>query len=126
MTGRDMSDAHLDLALVDAYTAGTLDAQGEAVLAEQVARVIPFHSTAPNPIQAALSRLIGYLRGEPSLWAWLDHHDGRPRMVAQLYEVIGLLDQFSDNSAVVSALREFRARIHYPPGLLGYLLPDTN
>jgi hypothetical protein len=126
MTGRDISDADLDPALVDAYIAGTLDAQGEAVLAEQVARVIPFHSTAPNPIQAALSRLIGYLGREPGLWAWLDHDEGRPRAVARLYEVMGLLDQFSDNPAVVSALRELRARIHYPPGLLGYLLPDTN
>ena len=47
-------------------------------------------------------------------------------MVARLYEVMGLLDLFSDNPAVVSALREFRARIHYPPGLRGYLVPATN
>ncbi len=47
-------------------------------------------------------------------------------MVARLYEVMGLLDLFIDNPAVVSALREFRARIHYPPGLRGYLVPATN
>ena len=47
-------------------------------------------------------------------------------MVARLYEVMDLLDRFSDNPAVVSALREFRARIHYPPGLRDYLVPATN
>ena len=32
-------------------------------------------------------------------------------MVARLYEVMGLLALFSDNPAVVSALRWFRARL---------------
>lgn len=119
-------DDNLDLALIDAYIGGTLDAQREAALAEQVARIIPFHSTAPHPIRAALTRLIGHLGGEPGLFAWLDQHGGRPRVVARLYEVMDLLDRFSDNPAVVSALREFRARIHYPPGLRDYLVPATN
>jgi len=41
-------------------------------------------------------------------------------------KAMDLLDRFSDNPAVVSALREFRARIHYPPGLQDYLVPATN
>ncbi|MDT5028595.1 MAG: hypothetical protein QOE61_5021 [Micromonosporaceae bacterium] len=121
-----MADVELDPAIVDEFLAGTLDAQGEAGLAGVVARVMAFHWRAPNPIQAELSRIIDRVGGEPALFAWLDRYPGEPRLVARLYRVMALLDQLSDNPAVVEALREFRARIQYPPGLRGYLVPSTD
>jgi hypothetical protein len=121
-----MADVELDPAIVDAFLTGALDAQGEADLAGMVARVMPFHWRAPNPIQAELSRIIDRLGSEPAVFAWLDRYPGEPRLVARLYRVMALLDQLSDNPAVVEALREFRARIQYPPGLHGYLVPSTD
>jgi hypothetical protein len=120
-----MNDFQFDPELIDAYLAGGLDAKGEAVVADQIARVLPLHAAAPNPIAAALSRLIGHLGGERELLAWLERHPGRPRLVARLYVLMGLLDQISDEPAVVDALSELRARVPYPPGLEGYLVPDT-
>ncbi len=116
----------LDRTLVDAFTDGTLDPQGEETLAEQVARLMPFHWALPNPIAAAMSRIIDHLGDQRALLAWLDRHPGRPRRTARLYVLIGLLDQFSANPAVLTALRELRERTPYPPGLEDHLVPATD
>jgi hypothetical protein len=121
-----MAELELDKALVDAFVADALDAPGEAVLAEQVSRVLPMHWAAPNPIAAALSQLAHKLGGERELFGWLERHPGRPRLVARLYVVISLLDRISDEPAVVTALGELRERVPYPPGLAGHLAPDTD
>jgi hypothetical protein len=46
--------------------------------------------------------------------------------VARTFRLVGLLDQISGSRAVVTALRELRERTPYPPGLEGYLVPDTD
>jgi len=112
--------------LVDGFVAGTLDRDGEAELAAQVAGLMPFHWRLPNPIAAAMSRVVTHLGGEHELLGWLDQHPGTPRLLARLYVLIGLLDRFSDDPAVVTALAELRAQAPDPPALAGYLVPDTN
>lgn len=120
-----VAEFELDLELVDALAAGTLDADGEARLADQVARILPLHWTAPNEIVGLMQRIIDHVGGDRELLAWLERHPGRPRLVARLYVLIGLLDQISDAAAVVTALAMLREKVRYPPGLGGYLLPDT-
>jgi hypothetical protein len=80
----------------------------------------------PNPLVAALKRVMDRLGGEPQLWAWLDRHPGRPRKTARLYLVMALLDRISTEPAVVTALTEYRSHTLYPPGLEEYLPPVTS
>jgi hypothetical protein len=120
-----MTVANLDRELVHAFTSGNIDQPGEAALADQVARLLPFHWTLPNPAAAALTTLTKHLGGQAGLYAWLDSQAGRPRLVARAYRLIELLDRISDRPAVVTALAELRARDGDPAGLRGYLLPDT-
>lgn len=112
--------------LVDAFVEGKLDPRGEVELADQVARVIPYHWAGPNPMVVALEKLRRHLGGDAGLFAWLERHPGRPRVVAGLYTVIGLLDRVSDNPGVVTALRELRERTPDPPELREYLVPHTD
>ncbi|AVH54870.1 hypothetical protein [Streptomyces dengpaensis] len=116
----------LDPALVSGFTAGSLDAQDEAALADQVAELLPFHWVLPNTARAAMTQVIDHLGGQRELMAWLDRHPGLPRLVARLYVLMGLLDQCSAEPAVVTALREFRERTPYPSGLKDYLVPETD
>jgi hypothetical protein len=120
-----VAEFELDPDLVESFTTGKLDTDGEATLADQVARILPLHWTAPPEIVGLMQRVIDHLGGDRELLEWLERHPGRPRLVARLYVLIGLLDQISDQSAVVSALTDLRAKVPYPPGLGGYLLPDT-
>jgi hypothetical protein len=119
------TDFQLDPELVSAFTAGALDERGEAVLADQIARLLPMHETAPPEIAGAFTRLISHLGGERELLAWLERRPGRPRLVARLYVLIGLLDRISDDPAVLRALSALRERVPYPPGLIDHLVPDT-
>jgi hypothetical protein len=121
-----VTDFRLDRALVDAMVAGTIDRQGEAELAEQVARVLPFHWTLPDATVAALTRIRDHLGGDAGLLDWLDRHPGRPRLVARLYELAGLLDELSAQPAVVEAVRAVRAGSGDPAELTGCLVPDTD
>jgi hypothetical protein len=121
-----MPEFRLDRELVDAFVAGGLDPRLETELAEQVARLLPLHWSAPNPVAADMSRLIDGLGGERGLLAWLERHPGRPRLIARMYVLVGLLDQISDAPAIVTALTELRAQVPYPPGLTGYLVPATD
>lgn len=119
-----MTGVYLDDELVDAFRNDTLDRQGEAALAEQVARVLPFHWTLPNPTAAALSRVIDRLGDERKLFDWLGGHPGLPRLTASIYALIGLLDTLSDQPAVVAALRDARQEIGLPSSLEAHLVPD--
>jgi hypothetical protein len=119
-------DIRLDHSLIDAVAAGRLDRQGEAQLAGQVARVLPFHWTLPNSTMVGLVRLRNHFGGEPGLLDWLDRYPGRPRLVARLYRLTGLLDELSTRPAVVEAVRELRDRVGDPTELTGYLVPDTD
>jgi hypothetical protein len=47
-------------------------------------------------------------------------------VVARTYRLIGLLDQITDQPAIVTALAELRARTGDPPELQGCLVPDTD
>ncbi|MGN0119837.1 MAG: hypothetical protein ACI39M_20405 [Streptomyces albidoflavus] len=41
---------------------------------------------------------------------WLDRFPGLPRLTARLYVLMGLLDRYGEESAVIDALRESRAK----------------
>jgi hypothetical protein len=62
-----MADFRLDRELVEAFEEGRLDQEGEAVLADQVARILPFHSVLPNPLAASLARVSQHLGGQQAL-----------------------------------------------------------
>ncbi|MEW2466496.1 hypothetical protein AB0919_15940 [Streptomyces sp. NPDC046994] len=116
----------LDRVLVSDFIAGSTDRQDESELADQVARLVPFHWVLPNTLASAMSELIEHLGGQTQLMTWLDRYPGLPRLVARLYVLMGLLDQFSENTAVVTALRESRQRTPYPAGLRDSLVPETD
>jgi hypothetical protein len=122
-----VSEYRLDHDLVDAFLARALSARDENALAEQVARLLPFHATLPDRIAINLSRLTASLGGEHGLLDWLTERPGRPRLVAHLYRLIGLLDWYSADPAVVGALRQLRAKKSPLPPIVGaHLAPDTD
>ena len=120
------ADYGLDHRKVAEFAAGTLDAEGEAALAHQVARLLPFHWTWPNQVAEEMSQIMDHVGDQRELMAWLDRHPGLPRLVARLYVFMGLLDRYSALPAVVTAMREYRERTPYPPGLEPYLVPATD
>jgi hypothetical protein len=119
-------DWYLDPALVDGFVAGKLDEHGEAFLAGEIAKVLPFHAELPHPLAAQLTRIADALGGEPAVWAWLDRFPGRPRAIARLYAAQGLLDRVGAEPAVVTALAEYRTHTPFPPGLENHLVPVTS
>jgi hypothetical protein len=108
-----------------AFVQDRLDDAGRATLADEVARMLPFHLQLPNPVIADLVAVTGHLGGDEALLRWLDGYPGRPRVTARLFRVINLLDRWSAVPGVVLALEQRRARDPYPHALAGYLLPDT-
>jgi hypothetical protein len=112
--------------LVDDFVAGRLDRQGEATLADQVARIMPWHWALPPPSVGALTKLLQHLGGEPGLREWLGRYTGRPQLMARVYDLIALLDRISDRASVVGELRRWRERVEAPPELATYMTPDTN
>ncbi|MFJ7902701.1 hypothetical protein ACIQ6V_19785 [Streptomyces sp. NPDC096198] len=116
----------IDGALVSGLTDGTLTPQQERELAGQVARLLPYHWAQSNSSAEAMSQVTDFLGGQRELAVWLDRFPGFPRLAARLYVFMGLLDRLSETSAVVTALREDRERTPYPPGLRGYLVPETD
>lgn len=117
---------YLDPKLVKRFVADKLDEDGQAELADQVAIVVMFHAELPIALAGLITRIVKHLGGETALAQWLDRFPGRPRIVARLLAVIDLVDTFSAEPAVVTALSELRADTPYPPGLSNYLSPDTN
>ena len=61
-----------------------LDDAGRATLADEVARMLPFHLQLPNPVIADLVAVTGHLGGDEALLRWLDGYPGRPRVTARL------------------------------------------
>ncbi|MFG1644263.1 hypothetical protein ACGFMK_28595 [Amycolatopsis sp. NPDC049252] len=116
----------LDTKLVKRFVADELDEAGQAELAGQVAVIAVFHAELPNALAAQMTRIVQHLGGDAELVRWLDRFPGRPRIVARLFALIDLLDTLSAEPSVVTALAELRAGTPYPPGLAGYLSPDTD
>ncbi|MFJ2956101.1 hypothetical protein [Streptomyces sp. NPDC087270] len=116
----------LDPALVGRFTDGTLGAQDEARLAQEVAELVPHAEDLPFKGEESLNRVISYLGGEVELMTWLDRHPGRPRLTARISALLGLLDEYAADPGVVGALRAAREREPYPAALRAYLVPQTN
>lgn len=116
----------IDGGLVNGLLAGELARPQEAELAGQVARLLPFHYVQTNTYASIMSQVTDHLGGQQKLMEWMDGFAGLPRLTARLYVLMGLLDTYSENHAVVTALREFRERTPYPAGLKEYLLPETD
>jgi hypothetical protein len=119
------TEFRLDHELVEAFRTDTLTPQDEGVLAEQVTRLLPYHATLPDQLAGDLSRVTAGLGGEHELLNWLAQYPGRPRLIAHLYRLIGLLDWYSADPAVISALREVRTN-PLPPIVGAHLAPDTD
>ncbi|MFJ6836975.1 hypothetical protein [Streptomyces sp. NPDC091209] len=116
----------LDSLKVSGFIAGTLSTEDEARLADEVAQLLPHHWDLPTKSVEALTPVVDHLGGQQELMAWLDRHPGRPRLIARIYVLLGHLDQYSDDPAVLAAVRHARAEDPYPVGLRGYLTPETN
>ncbi|MET9902854.1 hypothetical protein [Streptomyces sp. NPDC006446] len=116
----------LDVSKVAGFTSGTLGPEDEAALADEVAQLLPHHWDLPTKSVEALTPLVDHLGGEQELMAWLDRHPGRPRLTARIYVLLGHLDQYSEDPAVLAAVRHARAQDPYPVRLRGYLTPETN
>lgn len=123
---RPIPGFYLDTKLVKRFVADELDEDGQAELADQVAIIVMFHAELPNALAVQMTRIVKHLGGETALVQWLDRFPGRPRIVARLFALIDLLDTFSAEPSVVTALSELRADTPYPPGLSNYLSPDTD
>ncbi|MFS4096888.1 hypothetical protein [Streptomyces sp. AF1A] len=116
----------IDLDKASSFVDGTLGAKDEARLADEVAELLPLCWSLANKAVETLTPIIDHLGGQRELMAWLDRHPGRPRLTARIHVLLGLLDQYSENAAVLGALRESRARDPYPAGLRGHLVPETD
>ncbi|MEW2167862.1 hypothetical protein AB0912_33435 [Streptomyces sp. NPDC007084] len=116
----------LDNTKIAAFVAGTIGPEDEAVLADEVARLLPHHWDLPTKSVEALTPLVDHLGGQPRLMAWLDRHPGLPRLTARIYVLLGHLDHYSEDPAVLDAVRQARSQNPYPTGLRGYLTPETN
>jgi hypothetical protein len=114
-----------DPELVSAFLQDRLDDAGRATLADEVARLLPFHTQLPHQVTADLVAFTGHLGGDEALLRWLDGYPGRSRVTVRLFRVIDLLDRWSAVPGVVLALEQRRARDPYPHALAGYLVPDT-
>jgi hypothetical protein len=100
-----MTEQCLELALVRRFVAGELGVVGRARLAEQVTRVMPFHTAMPDPVVATLGELVSYLGNEATLLKWLDCFPGRPRTFARLFEFIEVLDRSTTAAAAALSAR---------------------
>jgi hypothetical protein len=121
-----MAHISLDPALVREFTEDRLAPADEQELANQVARILPFHAELPHAVAADLLRVAKHVGGDSVLLSWLDSHLGRPRLVARVFRVIGVLDELTARPDVVSALRSLRSSEGDPPELAGVLPPATD
>jgi len=74
-----------DAELVRAFVQDRLDDAGRATLADEVARLLPFHLQLPHAVIADLMAVTGHLGGDEALLRWLDGYPGRPRVTARLF-----------------------------------------
>jgi hypothetical protein len=103
-----------DPELVRAFVQDRLDDAGRAALADEVARLLPFHRQLPHPVIADLVAVTGHLGGDEALLRWLDGYAGRPRVTARLFRVINLLDRWSAVPGVVLARSSACSSLHSP------------
>jgi hypothetical protein len=117
----------LDEGKVEGFAAGTLTSEDEARLAEEVAALLPLSwSLSPRAAErlSQVGERVG--GGRRGLLEWLDAHPGAPRLTARLLALVDNLDRFSENTAVVDALRAHRERTSAPAELRDVLPPETN
>lgn len=115
----------VDMPLVGGFLSGTLTPDEEARLADEVAELLPHRWDLPNRTVERLTPLIDHLGGQKELMVWLDRHPGLPRHMARIYVLMGNLDRYSDDPAVLDAVRRARAQTPYPEGLREHLTPAT-
>ncbi|WP_436738985.1 hypothetical protein [Streptomyces sp. BBFR102] len=102
-----------------------LDPADEARLAEEVAKTLPLRMSLPNRALERLNLLSDHLGGERGLLEWLDRHTGLPRLTARLLVLADSLERYTDDPAVVTAVRAFRVGHGLPDALRGVLPPAT-
>ncbi|MEU4090726.1 hypothetical protein [Streptomyces aureus] len=124
--GSEREGFTLDSAMVSDFVTGTLSSEDEGKLADEVAELLPHHWDLPTKSVEALTPLMDHFGSQQKLMAWLDGHPGRPRLTARIYVLLGHLDQYSEDQAILAAVRHARAQDPYPQGLRGYLTPETN
>lgn len=95
-------------------------------LAERVAEMLPQHLRLSTPAIAELTDLIRQLGGRDELMRWLAGHPGRPRLVAQLYDVIDFFDRVGGDPDVIKRLADLRATTADPIGAAGHIAPETD
>lgn len=100
-----------------------LDPADEARLAEEVAKTLPLRWSLPTRALERLDLLSERLGGERKLLEWLDGHPGLPRVTARLLVLADSLDRYTDDPAVVTAVRDFRSAHGLPDELRGVLPP---
>ncbi|MEU0123954.1 hypothetical protein ABZ114_20070 [Streptomyces albidoflavus] len=103
-----------------------LDPADEARLAEEVAKTLPLRWSLPTRALERLDLLSERLGGERKLLEWLDGHPGLPRVTARLLVLADSLDRYTDDPAVVTAVRDFRLAHGLPDELRGVLPPATD
>lgn len=116
----------LDEEKVLGFVDGVLDPADETRLAEEVAEVLPLDWSLSPKARERLSQVTDCVGGERQLLQWLDRHPGLPRLTARLFVLTNNLDQYSDDTAVIEALRSSRAQEPTPAGLEGILPPETS
>jgi hypothetical protein len=80
----------------------------------------------PTGIVGRMAKIVKHVGGDAALVRWLERFPGRPRILARIFGIIELLDAFTAESGVVTALAELRADHADPPGLGFYMSPDTD
>jgi hypothetical protein len=116
----------LDKARVGQFVDGTLSARDEDRLAEEVAELLPHTWDLPYKSKESLALVAAHLGGQDQMMLWLDRHPGLPRVTARTYTLLGVLNEYSDDPGVISALRTRRERDPYPAALHDYLPAQTN
>ncbi|MDX2622758.1 hypothetical protein PV356_25060 [Streptomyces sp. WI03-5b] len=116
----------LDEAKVLRFADGTLAPAEEARLAEEVAEILPLGWSLQPRAKERLHTVSEHLGGERAVLEWLDRHPGLPRLTARLVALEGNLDRFSEDPAVIEALRAARAERPLPRELEGVLPPATS
>jgi len=114
-----------DPELVRAFVQDRLDDAGRAALADEVARLLPFHRQLPHPVIADLVAVTAHLGGDEALLRWLDGYPGAATGDRAAAPGAQPARSLVGVPGGVLALEQRRARDPYPHALAGYLLPDT-
>lgn len=107
------------------FAEGVLDPAEEPRLAQEIAEVLPLGWSLGPRAKERVNEVAERLGGERGLMEWLDRHPGLPRLTARLFVLMSTLDRYSDDAALVEALRASRTEGPSPAGLEGVLPPGT-